>query len=61
MPRENRISRAVRHPNSIVGYIMVLQEKIKFLGRSLVGCRCPEHELELSFLREELSSVQEEV
>ena len=44
MPRTNRVERAINNPNPIMGYMMLLQEKIKFLGRTLVDCRCPDHE-----------------
>ena len=44
----------------IVGYIMLLQENIKFLDHALVGCHCPDHKRELGALREELSNLQEE-
>ena len=60
MPRTNRVERAINNPNPVVGYMMLLQEKIKFLGRALVGCRCPDHERELGALHEELSNLQEE-
>jgi hypothetical protein len=60
MPRTNRIERASQHPNPVIGYIMLLQEKIKILGRSLVGCQCSLHETELASLRVELSSLQEQ-
>jgi hypothetical protein len=59
MPRVNRVARAVNHSNPLVGCIMLLQEKIKFLDRSAVGCHCPEHEAEFSSLRSELASLQE--
>ena len=60
MPRVNRLSRAVEHPNPIVGCIMVIQEKLKFFGRALVRCQCPEYERQVAQLREELSVVREQ-
>lgn len=53
MPRVNRITRAINHENPLVGYIMVLQEKIKILGRSFVGCKCPEHEAQITSLQDQ--------
>jgi len=38
--------------------VITLQEKIKILGRALVGCHCPELEEELVQLQTELSSLQ---
>jgi regulator of replication initiation timing len=59
MPRLNRLERARNHQNPLVGCIMALQERIKILGRSIVGCRCPEHESNLSSLQEKVSSVED--
>jgi len=59
MPRVNRVARAITHSNPLVSCIMLIQEKIKFLSRSAVGCHCSEHEVELSSLRSELTSLQE--
>ncbi len=59
MPRVNRLARAEEHPDTTVGYIMTIQEKIKFLGRALVGCQCPEYQEQLVHLRKELSKLQE--
>jgi hypothetical protein len=68
MPRINRVARAANHSNPLVGCIMLLQEKIKFLGRSIVGCRCPEHEVKITslqdqdfLLRDELSTIRAEL
>jgi hypothetical protein len=68
MPRTNRVARAIAHENPLVGCIMLLQEKIKFLGRSLVGCKCPEHEAKIVslqdqdfILRDELSTFRAEL
>ena len=60
MPRRggNRCQRALEHPNPIIGCIMMVQEKIRFLGRSLVRCQCPEFEAEMAQLREELAELQ---
>jgi hypothetical protein len=58
MPRINRVARAANHSNPLVGCIMLLQEKIKFLSRSIVGCHCSEYETELSSLHLELASLQ---
>lgn len=60
MPRVNRLARAVEHPNPVVGCIMVIQEKIRFLGRALVHCRCPEYETEMAQLRADLSELREQ-
>src|SRR6266487_6628160 len=68
MPRTNRVTRAIAHENPLVGCIMLLQEKIKFLGRSLVSCKCPEHEAKIVslqdqdfLLRDELSTFRAEL
>ena len=47
MPRVNRLARAEEHPNPIVGCIMIIQEKIKFLGQTFLQCQCPEYEAQL--------------
>ena len=60
MPRVNRLARAVEHPNPVVGCIMVVQEKIRFLGRALLHCRCPEYEIEMAQLRTDLSELREQ-
>lgn len=60
MPRVNRLARAEEHPNPIVGCIMILQEKIKFLGRTFLRCQCPEYEAQLVQLREDLSTLREQ-
>ena len=39
---------------------MLVQEKIRFLGRALLRCRCVEFEAELLQLQEELSVLQVE-
>jgi hypothetical protein len=59
MPRENRINRALNHPNPITGCIMLVQEQMRFLRRALVNWTCPEYEAEMLQLRSELSSLQE--
>src|SRR3954451_22305742 len=59
MPRVNRLERAIEHPNPVVGCIMVVQEKIRFLGRSLLRCRCTEYEDDMASLRTELSLFRE--
>lgn len=59
MPRNHRCERAINHPNPVVGCIMLVQEKIRFLGRALIRCRCPEYEAELAQLREELTELQQ--
>jgi hypothetical protein len=59
MPRVNRLERAIEHPNPVVGCIMVVQEKIRFLGRSLLRCRCTEYEEDMASLRTELSLLRE--
>jgi hypothetical protein len=59
MPRVNCLARAVKHPNPIVGCIMVIQEKIRFLGRSFLRCRCSEYEAQLVQLRADLSELRE--
>ena len=61
MPRVNRVARAANHPNPLIGCIMLVQEKIRFLGRTLLHCQCLEYEAELLQLRQELFSLQEEV
>ena len=60
MPRTNRIARATAHPNPLIGCIMLVQEKIRFLGHALLHCRCVEFEAELLQLQEELSTLQAE-
>jgi hypothetical protein len=60
MPRVHRLACAEEHPNSIVGCIMLVQEKMKFLGRSLLRCHCSSYEAELVSLREELSLLREQ-
>ena len=60
MPRVNRLARAVEHPNPVVGCIMVVQEKIRFLGRALLHCHCPEYEVEIAQLRADLSELREQ-
>ena len=59
MPRINRLARAREHPDPLVGCIMTVQEKIKLLGRAMVGCQCPELEGQLDELREQLSRLRE--
>ena len=68
MPRVNRVARAITHENPLVGCIMLLQEKMKFLGRSMVSCKCPEHEAKIVslqdqdfLLRDELSTIRAEL
>lgn len=58
MPRVNRLTRAAEHPDAVVGCIMTLQEKIKLLGRAIVGCRCPDYQAELQELRDNLSIMR---
>lgn len=60
MPRVNRLERAIEHPNPVVGCIMLVQEKMKFLGRALLRCHCSEYEEELASLRTELSILREQ-
>ena len=59
MSHTHRCARAIRHPNPVVGCIMLVQEKIRFLGRALIHCHCPEYEAELAQLRQELTELQE--
>lgn len=59
MPRENRIVRALNHPNAITGCIMLVQEKMRFLRRAIAQWTCPEYEVEMLQLQTELSSLQE--
>ena len=59
MPRNNRCECAIHHPNPVVGCIMLVQEKIRFLGRAIIHCRCPEYEADLVRLREELVELQQ--
>ena len=58
MPCTNRIAHATAHPNPLIGCIILVQEKIWFLGRVLLRCRCVEFEAELFQLQEELSTFQ---
>jgi len=58
MPRVNRLARAVEHPDAIVGCIMTLQEKIKFLGRAIIRCECPKYQEELVELKNQLSQLR---
>ena len=58
MPRENRISRAMHHANSLTGCIMLVQEGIRFMCRSVARWSCPELEEELRWLQEEHNSLQ---
>ena len=60
MPRTNRIACATAHPNPLISCIMLVQEKIWFLGRALLHCWCVEFETELLQLQEELSILQVE-
>jgi hypothetical protein len=39
---------------------MIIQEKIKFLGRTFLQCQCPEYETQLVQLREDLSTLREQ-
>jgi len=61
MPRTNRVARAINHENPLVGCIMLLQEKIKFLGRSLVGCKCPEHQAQIQSLQDQDFLLQDQL
>jgi len=61
MPRKNRQEVALNHPNPVVGCIMALQERIKILGRSIVGCECPKHESMVSSLQEKVTGVESEL
>lgn len=58
MPRVNRLARAAEHPDAIVGCIMTLQEKIKFLGRAIIRCECPRYQEELVELKNQLSQLR---
>src|SRR3954470_5578447 len=61
MPCVNRAERAINNSNPLVGCIMALQKKIKFLGCSIVGCHCPEHESSVFSLNNDLASLREEL
>src|SRR5581483_3289053 len=37
---------------------MTLQEKIKFFGRTIIGCQCPKYQEELVELRNQLSHLR---
>lgn len=58
MPRVNRLARAIEHPDAVVGCIMTLQEKIKFLGHAIIRCECPKYQEELVELRNQLSHLR---
>ena len=60
MPRVNRLARAEEHPNPIVGCIMIIQKKIKFLDRTFLRCQCLEYEAQLVQLREDLFTLREQ-
>jgi hypothetical protein len=63
MPRHgrNRFTLALNHPNPIVGCIMALQENIKIISRSIIGCQCPQHESTISSLQEKITFVENEL
>jgi len=59
MPRNNRINRALNHPNPITGCIMLVQERMRFLRRAIANWICPEYKAKMLQLQNELSSLQE--
>ena len=60
MSRVNRLARAEEYPNPIVGYIMIIQEKIKFLDQTFLWCQYPEYEAQLVKLHENLFTLREQ-
>lgn len=58
MPRVNRLTCATEHPDAIVGCIMTLQEKLKFLGRAILRCKCSKYQEELIELKNQLSQLR---
>jgi len=58
MPRNNRQNRALNHKNPLVGCIMTIQKKIKWLSHSVIGCKCVTHESEISSLHEKVGGVE---